>query len=332
MTCRSLAVFAAGCIAALATGCATGTPESTPPPGMAKIQNIKTPDQCRQILKTENDEVVRRVAFRKLLFNQQTTDEAITLGLNDKDAKIRASAIYELYVRDGVKALPQLKAMLNDPSQEVGLVLVEIGRSLPERKQAVAFLQELIAKNKSAEVRRNASQAIGFAFFRENIAYSMNPVHDHEITLVKSIELPFDGWKFMPDSSNTGHLDNNQWYRADLDDSKWAPIAINNIWEEQGFATYDGFAWYRFKFTLPEKIEGAATELCFGAVDECAWVWLNDSYIGQHDEGPNGWKTPFKLDITKEVKWGAENVLVVRVEDTEGAGGIWKPVTVEVVK
>ena len=40
----------------------------------------------------------------------------------------------------------------------------------------------------------------------------------------------------------------------------------------------------------------------------------------------------FKLDITKEVKWGAENVLVVRVEDTEGAGGIWKPVTVEVVK
>jgi len=331
MTCKTLAVFAAGCLVALATQSFAAPPESATPPGMVKIQSIKTLDQCRQVIKTETDDVVRRVAFRKLLFNPQTTDEAIQLGLKDKDAKIRATAVYELYVRDGIKAYPQVKAMLDDPSTEVGLVLAEIGRTLP-KNQSAAFLQELIAKNKSADVRRNASQSIGFKFYRENVAYSQNPVHDHEIKLIKSIALPLDGWKFKLDASNTGHLDSSKWYRADLDDSAWASIAINNIWEEQGFPNFDGFAWYRLKFTLPEKPDGAATELCFGAVDECAWVWLNGSYIGQHDEGPNGWRTPFKLDISKEVKWGAENILVVRVEDTEGAGGIWKPVTVEVVK
>ena len=75
-----------------------------------------------------------------------------------------------------------------------------------------------------------------------------------------------------------------------------------------------------------------AVELHFEAVDECAWVWLNGIYVGQHDLGPNGWKTPFWIDVTKEIKWGQENVIVVRIQDTAGDGGIWKPVHVEVLK
>ena len=324
---RIFAVMAAGCLVALAAESFAATP-----PGMAKIQALKTPEQCKTALKKEQDDVLRRVAFRKLLYNPQTRDEAISIGLKDKDAKIRAISAYELYVRDGEKAFPQLKAMIKDDTPEVGMVLAEVGRTLKDRKQAIPFLQELIVSNSSSDVKRNASQSIGFKFFRENVPYSQNPVHDHEITLIKSIDLPLTGWKFKPDPGNIGHLDNESWFSKNLNDSKWASIAIANVWEEQGFPNYDGFGWYRLKFTLPPKIEGAATELSFGAVDECAWVWLNGAYIGQHDEGPNGWRAPFKLDITQEVKWGAENIIVVRVEDTEGAGGIWKPVKLEVVK
>jgi HEAT repeat protein len=303
-----------------------------PPPGQAKIEALQTADQCKAALASKQDDVVRRVAFRKLMYNPQTVNEAIRLGITDHDAKIRALAAYELYKQDALKAFPQLKTMVKDPSVEVGLVLAEVGRTLPDRSAGVQFLQELIASNKSAEVKRKASQAIGFQFYRDNIPYSQNPVHDHEIIRVKTIELPLDGWKFKTDTGNTGHLDNPPWFVVDLKDSDWAPISIGKIWEEQGFPNYDGFAWYRVRFTLPEKVNGEAVELCFGAVDECAWVWLNGTYIGQHDEGPNGWKTPFKLDVTQEIKWGAENILVVRVEDTEAAGGIWKPVTLEVVK
>ena len=73
-------------------------------------------------------------------------------------------------------------------------------------------------------------------------------------------------------------------------------------------------------------------EIHFGAVDESAWVWLNGKYAGQHDVGPAGWDRPFDLDITNEVKWGGENQLTVRVEDTKAVGGIWKPVKINIVK
>jgi sialate O-acetylesterase len=140
------------------------------------------------------------------------------------------------------------------------------------------------------------------------------------------------GWRFRTDPENSGHLLKQPYYLEKFPDGGWAPIAIGDVWENQGFKGYDGFAWYRLKFTLPKEIPGKATELCFGAVDECAWVWLNGVFIGQHDEGPKGWSTPFRLEVTKEVRWGAENTLVVRVEDSEQAGGIWKPVVLEVLK
>ena len=83
---------------------------------------------------------------------------------------------------------------------------------------------------------------------------------------------------------------------------------------------------------MPEKVECNAVELAFTAVDESAWVWLNGVYLGSHDIGPSGWNTPFALDCRKEIRWGEENILVVRVLDTAVDGGIFKPVHVEILK
>ena len=38
------------------------------------------------------------------------------------------------------------------------------------------------------------------------------------------------------------------------------------------------------------------------------------------------------VDCTKEIKWGEKNVLVVRVYDSADAGGIWKPIELNVLK
>ena len=83
---------------------------------------------------------------------------------------------------------------------------------------------------------------------------------------------------------------------------------------------------------MPPKSACNAVEIHFGAVDETAWVWLNGKFVGQHDVGTAGWDRPFDLNITDEINWGGENILVVRVEDTLGAGGIWKPVVINLVK
>jgi beta-galactosidase/beta-glucuronidase len=141
--------------------------------------------------------------------------------------------------------------------------------------------------------------------------------------------LPREGWRFQTDARQEGHL--HGWYEPSFDDSGWSPIHIEEAWEPQGFK-YDGVAWYRGTFDLPAQPEYLAVEMRFGAVDECAWVWINGQYVGQHDLGPEGWDRPFSLDVTSALQWGQKNHITVRVFDSAQAGGIWKPVQLEVLQ
>jgi hypothetical protein len=67
-------------------------------------------------------------------------------------------------------------------------------------------------------------------------------------------------------------------------------------------------------------------------VDESAWVWLNGEFAGEHDQGPSGWDTPFRLDVTDGLNWGGANQLTVRVLNSAMAGGIWKPVSIVILE
>ena len=90
------------------------------------------------------------------------------------------------------------------------------------------------------------------------------------------------------------------------------------------------FLWYRREFELPEGFNIGRVLLHFGAVDQCARVWLNGEDVCSHTGG----SLPFSADITELLSEGA-NTLVVRVTDstdrawhTRGKqklkpGGIW---------
>ncbi len=68
--------------------------------------------------------------------------------------------------------------------------------------------------------------------------------------------------------------------------------------------------------------------LYFGAVDESCKVWVNGKFAGEHPfVKPDDWRTSFPIEITDCIDWNRPTQLVVvRVEDKSGAGGIWKPV------
>ena len=61
-------------------------------------------------------------------------------------------------------------------------------------------------------------------------------------------------------------------------------------------------------------------------------MWLNGTFVGQHAVGVSGWDKPFQLDVTDEVRWGKRNLLVVRVFDARMAGGIWKPIKLDILR
>ncbi len=149
-------------------------------------------------------------------------------------------------------------------------------------------------------------------------------------------------WLFKIDSANKGLKE--QWEKTSLADirKEWSPIAVNRFWEDQAttkgmpqelqeqLKNYDGIGYYARDFAIPKEWEGSEIYLFFGAVDESAWVYLNEQSAGEHIfKEPNDWKTPFTIRIDHLINWKrAKQLAIVRVEDTAGSGGIWKSVYV----
>ncbi len=139
------------------------------------------------------------------------------------------------------------------------------------------------------------------------------------------MQLPQE-WKFHLDPQLAG--EQQKWFAPDYDDSDWANITVGDFWENQGYKDYDGAGWYRTTVQLPADLAGQQIELCFGAADEVAHVWVNGTFAGAHDIGPEGWNKRFNIDITSQAKPGQKNLIVVRVIDSTQMGGLWKPIKV----
>jgi len=73
----------------------------------------------------------------------------------------------------------------------------------------------------------------------------------------------------------------------------------------------DEYLTYERKFIVPAEFEKERILLHFGAVDQIAEVYVNDTLVGTHEGG----YLPFSFDITNAVKNG-ENLLVVKAVDT----------------
>jgi hypothetical protein len=138
----------------------------------------------------------------------------------------------------------------------------------------------------------------------------------------------FGKWKF--------HLgDDMQWRAESLDDSEWEDIIVPGTWESQGFAKYDGFAWYRKSFKLPANFKTDDLLLLMGKIDDLDEVYVNGKLIGntgrpdRRRTTENEWQKYRTYTVPDGLlKPGKYNVIAVRVYDQQGAGGIYEgPVT-----
>lgn len=110
-------------------------------------------------------------------------------------------------------------------------------------------------------------------------------------------------WRFVPDPERTLDVDR-------LPGGQ--PIQVPGCWEAQ-VARPEGIlnAWYRRSAVVPADWRGQRAILVFGAVMYQATVFVNGHLAGEHEGG----YTPFELDVTGAVRWGAENDIVVRVRN-----------------
>lgn len=121
--------------------------------------------------------------------------------------------------------------------------------------------------------------------------------------------------------------DDVTWAAPAVDDAGWDTIFVPAPWEGEGYAGYDGFAWYRREFALKARSEREALYLCLGRIDDVDAVYLNGHYLGFHGEFPpfaeSAWFAERRYRIP--VEWLAadgRNVIAVRVYDEGGEGGL----------
>ena len=249
--------------------------------------------------------------------------------LDSKDPEIRRYALYLIVKKDPVSALGRLEKMCFDPDPHVRRTAVApLPQLARKNKRALKLLERIAAKEEVPEIRKIAAQA-SWPFHREIKLLRNDPAWDYEVKTVASIPLENLEWRFCTDPGQNGHL--KGFFKNSFKDTLWKMIRMG-VWEKQGFPGYDGTAWYKIRFTMPSKIPCNAVEIVFEGVDESAWVWLNGTYLGAHDMGPAGWNVPFAVDCRKEILWGKENILTVRVYDAAFSGGIYKPVRVDILK
>lgn len=121
--------------------------------------------------------------------------------------------------------------------------------------------------------------------------------------------------------------DRDEWKNPDFNDNRWESIYVPSSWEDQGFHGYDGYAWYRTSFYLSREFAGRSFYLQLGFVDDVDEVYINGNFIGSTGQFPPQYETAYnilrKYPIPqKYLKLNSENVIAVRVYDSQLPGGI----------
>jgi sialate O-acetylesterase len=134
-------------------------------------------------------------------------------------------------------------------------------------------------------------------------------------------------WKFR-----TG--DNKEWRSPDVDDSRWKTIQVPSEWENEGYQQYDGYAWYRLQFRIPQNLNTSELYLVLGKIDDIDEVYLNGKFLGtvydlrkDNEYRRSGWEyNARRIYRIGEgmLHRGAVNTLAIRVYDSQLRGGIYE--------
>ena len=117
-------------------------------------------------------------------------------------------------------------------------------------------------------------------------------------------------------------MENGQpvWSAIDFNDSSWKTIKAPMYWEQQGYMDIDGIGWYRKEIQLTEQETNANATLHLGKIDDSDITFMNGIEIGKTE---NLYDKERIYTIDKKYLKPGKNIIVVRVDDTGGNGGIW---------
>ena len=261
------------------------------------------------------------------------------------------------FVQDCRVLLYRARMMAPDPTVQKRIDFLQIGldyadlagRVLAKNYEMTVFGKdpqgtlELIGKKEAFLRKHLVSKAISPATLRYR-EYNKKLINYFGLDTYaalkdKNVFAILTDWKFRLDPKKVG--DKDGWMKPGLNDLAWAPIKAGKWWEPQGYGGgpnrdqiktgYNGVAWYRKKVVVPAELKGKKIILRFGGIDESGWVYVNGKKLAETifdlEKNPDSWITPVECDITGVITFGKAATIAVKVEDNNGAGGLWRLVS-----
>ena len=114
-------------------------------------------------------------------------------------------------------------------------------------------------------------------------------------------------------------------------ETPWRPLRVPGFWEKEfgGIVDkHDGFAWYRCFVKIPAEWRGQKLDVTLGRIDDC-----DESFVNGVKVGAMGTRKPYVTASAslrvyavdpKVIRFGAWNLIAVRVFDGGGGGGLWQ--------
>jgi len=120
-------------------------------------------------------------------------------------------------------------------------------------------------------------------------------------------------------------------FRLANSDSAFSKLTVPIAWEDQGFADYDGMAFYRKTFGPVDVEDNVPLVLMLGKIDDTDEVILNGKVIGRtgtlnytdRKTNPKYYLVDRRYEFSSSLLKD-ENLLQVRVHDNGGEGGIYQ--------
>ena len=131
-------------------------------------------------------------------------------------------------------------------------------------------------------------------------------------------------WKFfLGDASEakTNDFNDSGWRKLDLPHDWSIEGKVNPKNPTKGAGGYfpAGIGWYRKNFQVPDSWKAKKTAVYFEGVYMNSEVFINGKSLGVH---PYGY-TSFSYDLTPYLNFGKENVIAVRVDNSQQMNSRW---------
>ena len=159
----------------------------------------------------------------------------------------------------------------------------------------------------AAQGRFVMSLDFGWKFHAGDVAQAANPSIDD--TAWRTVNLPHDFQIEQP------------WVAPAADekaDNTDVAANIKSRLSSRGFKEM-GKGWYRLHFTPADSLRGRRILIDFAGIMYVGDVYLNGERVGGTDYGYVG----FEIDVTRQLKWGEENVLAVCADTRDPMNSRW---------